>query len=87
MKLEKEVVLNWLLIGNLRYALGRDNQFAFYNYKMILDEAITWYTEEKNKTYITNKIIEEIEQNLKWFDRRDEDMWRELIKELKGGAK
>ena len=81
--MEKDMVLNWMLIGNIRYALDRDNGISLANYRMIFREAITWYEDNFMKNYIINKLISEIEMDLHVFDREYETEWRVFIEDLK----
>lgn len=78
-----ERTINWLLIGNVRYALKRDNKIAFENFKMSFDNAIKDIKEVDYKNYTINKLIEEIEREIKWQNLSDEKLWLDFIKEIK----
>lgn len=83
MNLEKDTVLNWMLIGNIRYALNRDNGSAQINYEITFEEAFKWYEHLSSKIYIINKLIDEIEFDLRIHERKDEFRWKAFAEKIK----
>lgn len=79
----KDKTKNWLLIGNVRYALNRDNGLALSNFKMVVFETINSIKENDYKKYTIKKIMEEIIDDLKYYERNDASKWYELVDKLK----
>lgn len=80
--MERDRYLNYLLIGNLRYALMRDNDLAIGNFKMTFNETINWYSDNFMKKYIVNKLVDEIMTDLRYNKRRDSEKWLKFVSEI-----
>lgn len=78
--LEKTVA--WLLIQSVRYALNRDNEIAMKNFETSFDDAIKDIKVKAYKTYVIEKIIDEIKSELIWT-KKDEKLWLVFIEKLK----
>ena len=74
--------VNWMLIMSVRYALNRDNGSARSTFEMLVFDAIDYIKDKEYKEYTIKKLIDEIERELTWSSKKDEQSWLVLIEKL-----
>ena len=75
--------LNWLLVGNVRYAINRDNGSAMKNFEIVVFDTINEIKTPSYKKYTIEKIIDEIITELKFQPKNDSRLWLDLVERLK----
>lgn len=75
--------LNWLLVGNVRYAINRDNGSAMKNFEIVVFDTINEIKTPSYKKYTIEKIIDEIIIGLKFQSKNDSKLWLDLVERLK----
>ncbi len=75
--------LNWLLVGNVRYAMNRDNGSAMKNFETVVFDTINEIKTPSYKKYTIEKIIDEIITELRFQPKNDSELWLDLVERLK----
>lgn len=79
----KDKTIYQMCICNLRYAQGRDNHLAPATAVENIKEAMNDIQDIDIKTQTIKQIIEEIEQDLAYYTRKYDAVWREFQTQLK----